>query len=248
MKNNVNAALVGTGIIVLLLIFVFSAGCIKYLPTSNGGDKGTTIVSSELPRNNVLSPPGNASFNQSPVVTPAAVVTIHSPGFHVNEVDPMPYVTQDPYKIPYRDLGNWSAGETARGQRTPQFSKKIILRSNSTAFQVNVTKGPLVIDLTCTPKFSTPDQTAINGQNSFVFSNAEVTVIDEISKAALAKDGYGGVYSSDLHKKITIYREGSFIVTLTGNFIDIDMAIITGSAPEQVPATPGSRYNGWVEE
>jgi hypothetical protein len=284
-----NAVLTRIWIIFLILIFVSSAGCIRHLPIGNTGDTEAQAVPSVLPTTIATSPPGPGSSNQSPGVSPPVVVTTPPYYLNVETVDPGPYVTPDPYRIPYRDHGNWTTGEPDRVPRIPQFTKKVSLRSNSTAFQVNVTKGPLVIDLTYQPEFSNPDNTnlgstdkglpsscnfedggsdcsdnsgtsggdsvSVNSEentvamNSFVFSKAEVRVFDKNAGGApIATEGYGGVYSSDLHKQITIYREGSYIITISGNFIDVNMAIITGSA--QVPATPApvSVSNDWEDD
>lgn len=261
MKKKLNSVLARAGIIFLILMFVSSAGCIKYLPTSNGGDKGTQPVSPEPTVIDTPSPSADLPVNTSPAVPPAVVVTAPTASLKVAEVDPNPYITPDPYALPYRSHGNRTTGEPGQVTRIPEFTKNIVLHSNSTVFRVNVTKGPLVIDLTYKPRFSNPDQTNLGSagseesgssgvsMNSFVFSNSEVTVIDEISGAVIAKEGYGGVYSSDLEKKITTYGEGPQIITLKGNFIEVTMAITTGSAPELVtPAPTTSEYGDWQED
>lgn len=273
-----NTVLTRIGIIFLILVFVASAGCIKYLPVGNSGDKERTD-SSVLPMTTAISPSIPDSSVPSPADTPPVVVTTPPYYLKVDPVDPGAYVTPDPYAIPYSYHGNWTTGEPDRVPRIPQFTKNVILRSNTTAFQVDVTKGPLVIDLTYQPEFSNPDNTGLGSTdqglpsscnfedagsdcsgnsgtsrsdssdnsvtsggdsvstNSFVFSGAEVKVFDKNAGGGpVAEEGYGGIYSSDLHKQITIYREGSFVITISGNFIDVNMAIITGSA--QVPATP----------
>ena len=280
MKNGLNTTLKKTGIIFLLLLLVLSSGCIKSLLADKGEDKGSPTLPPEPGVNRSSS--GNIPITASITVSPHAVVTTPPDYIEVAGVDPRPYVTSDPYAIPYRDHGNWSNEEPARISRIPQFTKTVILRSNATAFQVNVTRGPLVIDLTYSPLFSNPDQTKQKSDdsdsnddsgsteniaitdgrdnfddswsrsgyisnsavatNSFVSSNAEVSVLNEISNGTVAQEGYGGIYSTDLHKQITIYREGPYIITLTGNFIDVNIAITTGSAREVVTPAPTSGY------
>jgi hypothetical protein len=270
-----NTVITRIGIIFLILIFVASAGCIKYLPVSSGDKEQSD--SSVLPATTAIPPAVPVSSVQSPAVSPPVIVTTPSDYLRVDEVDPGPYVTPDPYRIPYRNHGNWTTGEPDRAPRISQFTKNVILRSNTTAFQVNVTKGPLVIDLTYHPLFTDPDNTGLGSTdqglpnscnfedassdclvnsgtsggdsvstNSFVFSHADVRVFDKNTGGApVEEEGYGGVYSSDLHKQIIIYREGPYIITISGNYIDVTMAIITGSA--QVPATtaPDSVSNDW---
>jgi len=221
---------------------------------------GTQTVSSAPPLTSTLSPSGNDSLSKSPAISPPVVVTTPPGYIEVDEVDPEPYVTPDPYKLPYRDHGNWTTGEPDRIPRIPQFTKSYFLRSNSTAVRVNVTKGPLVIDLTFRPQWTDPDHTGIGSTvdeegnvtpgtsvNSFVYSTAVVTVYSEGSRAIVEQDGYGKEFSVDTEKKITLYHEGSYVITLTGNFIDVNMAIITGSALEPVTTGPTSENNDWNE-
>ena len=154
MKNYIHSVLVGIEIIFLILVFVSSTGCIRHLPIGNAGTNGTypgspdpVAIDTPSPGDNVLS--GNSS------AVPSVAATTLPEKLEVTEVDPRLYVTPDPYQLPYRDHGNWTTGEANRVPKIAQFTKKIILRSNSTAFGVNVTKGPLVIDLTFSPNFPT---------------------------------------------------------------------------------------------
>jgi hypothetical protein len=236
-----------------------SAGCIKQVQHYTSGYNGSQTESSGSRLIPALSPTADIPVSAAPAVPSESGALPYRENFRVEEVDPIVYITPDPYRLPYREHGSWTTREPDRVPKIPQFTKKIILRSNSTAFRVNVTKGPLVIDLTYCPLHPNPDNTHAGSKkseetgdtedygvstNSFVFSNAEITVIDEIAGGApVAKEGYNGIYSSDLYKQITVYREGSFVITLTGNFIDVDMAIITGSAREidLVPATEPDR-------
>jgi len=68
-------------------------------------------------------------------------------------------------------------------------------------------------------------------------------VYDTIANVTVEREGFNGVYSSESEKKITIYDDGSYVITLTGNFIDVKMAIITGTAPEPTTRITISEYN-----
>jgi hypothetical protein len=241
MKNRNKKGVLQCGTILLLLAVVLSAGCIKYLPIGNAGANGTHPESPDSVAIDIPATSGTVSSGNSSVV-PSAVAATPSEKLEVVEVDPELYITPDPYRLPYRDHGNWTTVDASRIPKTPEFTKHIILRSNSTAFSVNVTKGPLVIDLTFSPQFTNPDMTSLEGTNSFVSSNAEVTVINSMTNVTVATEGYNWVYSTEDHKKITVYSDGSYIITLTGNFIDVTMAIITGSAQEPTPAAT-AEYN-----
>ena len=276
-----NTAPVSIGIILLLLVLVSSAGCIKQFQNYTGAINGTSSESSEFTvidpiSSQVGNPPGNSKGS-----SPSVAVTTPPGYIEVDEINPDPYVTFDPYRLPYRDLRNRSSDEPLRVVRIPQFMKKIVLRSNSTAFSVTVPQAPLVIDLTFSPLFESPDLTGpgltvdtsrkypphkgeggsgeddedeehrvLSGAFAFVYPQAEISIIDAITNETVAREGYGGIYSSDKNKKITLYHDGSFIVTLKGDFIDTTMVITTGSAAVKTTAptpTPVSE-DEWEED
>ncbi len=174
-----------------------------------------------------------------------------SPGdsLEVKNLDPGPYVTQDPYRLPYRNLHNHTTTHPGRVVRVSQFSQKVVLRSSTTVFHVNVTQGPLIVDLKFDPIFSDPDQTDMAvGIASFIHPNAEVSIYDDKAHGEpIARDGYGGIYSDNLEKRVTVYREGPHIITLSGNFVDVEVFITTGSAPEITDVSTLDRYDEWDE-
>jgi hypothetical protein len=258
--KNMNAHIVRIGIIFLLLIFVSSSGCVKNILNNTSGKTETQLVSPAPTAIDTPSSSGTVLPGKSPATPPIVVVTTPPGYIEVDQVDPGPYVTPDPYKLPYRDHGTWSTGEPDRATRIPQFTKSYVLRTDPTAIRVNVTEAPLVIDLTFRPRWADPDHTGTGSTanedgsvttgtsvNSFVYSTAVVTVYSENSHAIVEQDGYGKEFSVDLEKKITLYQEGSYIITLTGDFMDVNMAIITGSALTPVIAAPTSGTNDWEE-
>jgi hypothetical protein len=76
------------------------------------------------------------------------------------------------------------------------------------------------------------------GPASFVYTCAEAVVIDTASNGTVAQEGYGCTYGSTAKKTLKVYKEGSFIIVLSGQFMDVTMKITTGSAP--LKATPTS--------
>jgi hypothetical protein len=254
MKENMNIALVRVGIIFLILMFVSSAGCIRHFQNNNSGEtEGFSLSVGSAIETQSLS--GDIPHSNPPSISSSVAITTPPEYIEVADVDPNLYVTPDPYRLPYRDHGNWTAIDSSRVPKIPQFTKSFTLRSNSSAIRVNVTQGPLIIDLTFSPFFENPDQTGdtsksypsddeeesddesdegpsrvLSGTFAFVYPYAEISVIDAITNETVAKEGYGGIYSSGTKNSITIYREGSFIVTLTGDFVKTDMKITTGSA------------------
>ena len=268
MRGNMNITLVCIGIIFLLVISVSSAGCIKYIQNKSSNENGTQTVSgvpkTQLPPGDILG--GNLT-NMSGSVTP-------QPGsIEVDEVDPGPYVTPDLYRLPYRDLGNMTSGGPFRVTRIPQSAKHIVLRSNSTAFSLVAVQAPIVIDFIFSPNFDNPDQTGdtsrsyppkgknaggevdwantriLSGSYAFVYPNAEISVIDALTNETVAKEGYAGIYSSEKMKRVTLYRDGSYIVTLAGDYVTADMRISTGSAPvKTTPVPPSPTMSGGEDE
>jgi hypothetical protein len=257
MKKNMNVALVRVGIIFLILMFVSSTGCIKHFQNNNSGETERFSLSPGSAPIDTQSPSGDVPRSDPPSVTPSSAITTPPGYIEVDDVDPNLYVTPDPYKLPYRNLSNSTSGEPFRVPRIPQFTRSFTLRSNTTAIRVNVTQAPLIIDLTFSPFFENPDQTGdtsrsypsddeeesdsdegdsegasrdLSGSYAFVYPYAEISVIDTLTNETVAKEGYGGIYSSGTKKSITLYRGGSFIVTLTGDFVETDMTITTGSA------------------
>jgi len=91
-----------------------------------------------------------------------------------------------------------------------------------------------------------------------------ITVRDNATQEVVTEDGYGRQYSSDTGdynfvvqgenddgltssggmsgsnsvspglRRIIIYREGIFHVTMEGNYLDVNLAIITGTSPDQL--------------
>jgi hypothetical protein len=263
MKKTMNAAPARIGIILLVVTLALSSGCVnKILLPDSGGDTGGPSPLSEFTLTTTSSPTAEIlPIAPTAVSTPVGMIT-PSGNLDVNELDPTPYFTPDLYALPYRDHGNWTTIDPARVIRAAQFRQKIVLRSNTSVFRVNVTKGPLVVDLAFNPVFPDPDQTSMVGGmgeesgektygvsvTSFVHSNAEVSIFDETSGGEpVAMDGYRGVYSNDPGKRITVYREGPHIITLSGNYVDVVMFITTGSAPEITPVPTPEAYDEWDE-
>ncbi|NMB78077.1 MAG: hypothetical protein GYA23_03160 [Methanomicrobiales archaeon] len=242
-----------------ILVLVSSAGCIKVLQSGISGEKESQHVPPEFPFEASAQYEPDALPYPAEATTPVASQPDST--LQVDELSPKPYTTRDPYGLPYREHGNWSTREPARVARIPQFTKTVTLDGNTTVFRVNVTDGPLVVDLAFNPKFKNPDNTdagnVCNDEdgvcedeekrygvfvNSFTYSKAEVAVRDGRSNGTVAKEGYGGIYSTDLKKQITIYNEGPFIIILSGDKVEITMTITTGTAREQVIPTATPDY------
>lgn len=242
-----NGRLPALGMILVLLMVVLSSGCINSVQAMLGGSgtNGKLLDEDEYPPGMSLVPGPDSSAGAAAVLTPAP-----SPAqtLAVEVVSPDPYVTTDPYRLPYRDHGNWSTVDAVRVEKIPQYSKSFVLRSNATAVRVNAPEAPVVIDLTFNPKWDNPDQTK-ETSGSFVHSKALVTVHPDNSSAVLEQDGYGCGYSTETKKKITLYREGTVVITLSGDFIDVTMKVTSGGGlgPVATPK-PSGYYNDFYDD
>ena len=264
-------------ILLILLILLASAGCInKIFPKETATEQnkeGETHSSSPYPADTPVT--GDALTAGDPVVNG----TPQPEKLEVEDASPFPYITPDPYRLPYRDHGNWTTIDANRVPRIPQFTKSYVLRTNSTAVRVNVTQAPLIINLTFSPVFTSPDQTgdtgknypsgddddeesddesggggggssrALSGSYGFVYPSAEISVIDVLTNETVAKEGYGRIYSTDDEKKITLYRDGLYLITLEGDFMDVGMAITTGNAAvKPVTTSQSAAASAWEGE
>lgn len=237
MKIRVNIVLPVFFLLILFLAIIVSAGCItKMLPKSESSLSPLESGDNGIPAGSPAPAAVVPEMTGSPAPAPAVISVIN----------PAPYITPDPYRLPYRDHGNYSAIERVRVPKVPEFSGKYSLRSNTTAISVNVSQAPFIINLTFSPLWDSPDHTSSapskngdgsvsgsGGINSFVFSRAVVAVYPEGSLVPVEREGYGNGYSVDTAKKITIYREGHYVITLTGDFMDVTVDVITGAAAEK---------------
>jgi len=221
--------------VLVLLMVVLSSGCINSVQAmlSGSGTNGGLPYEDDYPSGIPLVPgpdgPAGAAAALTPAPSPAATLV-------VEEVSPDPYVTTDPYRFPYRDHGNWSTVEALRIEKIPQYSKSFVLRSNSTAVRVDAPEAPVVIDLVFSPLYDNPDQTT-GASGSYIHSKALVTVHQENSSAIVEQDGFGCGYSTAKEKKITLYREGTFVIALSGDFMDVKMEVTSGAGADKPPVT-----------
>jgi hypothetical protein len=123
---------------------------------------------------------------------------------------------------------------------------------------VNVIEGPLYLVYTVNPQndcLRNPDSCRGSLDKPVQRPYLTITVRDNETGEILAEDGYGREYSSDTGdysisitsdsedgestttqepgpRRIVIFREGTFHITMEGNYLDIDLSIITGASPD----------------
>jgi hypothetical protein len=142
-----------------------------------------------------------------------------SPGSYVRAATPIPEESQREV----RDLSGKSGEVTSlvmrkaiedapsvfTGHYTPKYS--------SSAFQIHVNKGPLIIKYRTIPLQYDP-------RISFL----KITVMDTKTAKVVAEDGYGNPYPSNPVNMITVNGDGDYHVTIYGNQVDVTVSVYTG--------------------
>ncbi|MGA9085389.1 MAG: hypothetical protein ACLQMU_12240 [Methanoregula sp.] len=258
-------------VLVVLIAMVGGSGCIKAVKTtlSGGPPAGETTplpFVTETPTSDVTP----IDIPQStPTPIPAAVQT---PNQSTVITEVTPFVTPNPYVFPQAVQINESP-QYPFLYRQPEFTRTYTLIGNGNAFglQVNVVKAPLYIVFTVNPKYDClkdPDScrgTVLVPVNSPYMT---ITVRDNQTHEIVARDGYGGIYSSDTGnyqfsnygnlstsvngqqtvtsvsepgpRYIAIYTAGQYQITIEGAYLDVTLSIITGNSPNPLDATEKS--------
>jgi len=246
-----------TMMLILLAAMTCSSGCIKMLQKStepaqaeNSSSQSTTGMNatSALPD----ATPG--SLREAPVaeMTPAKSEV-------VTEVTP--FLTPDPYPIIHGIRVN-AAPMDSPLDRSPEFEKTYNLRGNASGLLVNVAEGPLYIVYVVTPEYdcrANPDSCRGNLAASVNRPYMTITVRDNQTHEIVAEDGYAREYSSDTGNEvftntttdyrtgitytttsypgpryIAIYKEGAYQITIEGNYLTVDVKILTGASPSRL--------------
>jgi hypothetical protein len=242
----------GAALLLVLALLTTSSGCVGKLLAGNSDPEIAGFDEPDLdPASSGImsgaSPEDMAGLSSS---VPVAEITPVKSEI-VTEVAPV--VTPDPYPI----LHGRRINETRQYRfldRQPEFTKSYTFRGNATGLLINVAQGPLYIVYTVKPQ---NDCMANRGscrgdlEKPVQRPYLTITVRDNQTQEILAEDGYGGVYSWNTGnyevtieseegsfnsetspRHIILYREGQFHITMEGNYLDIDLSIITGASPD----------------
>jgi hypothetical protein len=172
-----------------------------------------------------------------------------------------PFLTPDPYPIIHGTRINSTPLDNPL-DRNPEFEKTYTLGGNAVGLMVNVAEGPLYIVYAVTPKYDcmeSPESCRGNLAASVNRPFMTITVRDNYTHEIVAEDGYGREFSSDTGnyqftitstdpatgettttttspgpRYIEIYKEGVYQVTIEGNYLDVDMKILTGASPSKL--------------
>lgn len=177
-----------------------------------------------------------ASRGQASQSPSASVPAVANPTSLDLVTSALPELTPDPYPGQHAVQINASDG-SLRQVRLAEFRQTYTLRGNSTGLVVNATtlKGPLWIWFEVKPLYDcieNPDSCRGKTGKSISLPYLTITVRDNQTREIVAEDGYGRIYSSQTtNRTIKIYREGRYHLTLTGDSVDVTLAVATGAAP-----------------
>ncbi|MFA4859738.1 hypothetical protein [Methanoregula sp.] len=242
----------------VIMLMLSSAGCINMITKSPEGGYIVTPSGSDPVRENATAP---APALQTPRPAPQSHMSQPTPikTSGVSEFTPVP--TPDPYPVIHGVRVN-STSSYPFLYRQPAFTKKYTLNGSAAGLYVNVVQGPLYIRYNVTPKHDClKDPDSCRGTLNIPVNRPylTITVRDNETHEIVAENGYAGEYSSDTGnygrtvysgirddptentgtvvayagpRYIAIYREGQFQVTMTGNYLDVTVSVITGDSPD----------------
>jgi hypothetical protein len=194
-----------------------------------------------------------ADTQKNPTNQPVLSATSTTPSL---VTDAPPILPSDPYPIQHGTRIN----ETPQNNplnRVPDFTRTYAFDGNATGMIINVTKGPLVLSFVVTPKYDCMmDPESCKGSLAASVNRPwmTITVRDNQTHEIVAEDGYGREFSSDNGhyefiitsrnedgttstttttpgpRRIVIYKEGQFHVTLTGAYLDTTLSVATGAS------------------
>lgn len=237
MRRNWNN-LVICAVTAVLLMCITSTGCIKLVQKN--------IKSPDLPPTLDETGTGSASGPVRTITaTPAMPEGVSLPESTVHSAEPI--LPPDTFRTARNLTGR--NGEPANlslqvawNLRVPLYSLHYSLRYNASAVEVNVTRGPLVINFRAVPDLNEPR-----------ISFARMTVRDLPSRRIVAEehidhfpmtdsgeeDSAGSLGEVNNLRQVVLFREGRYHITMYGNQAEVDLTIYTGDSPLLTSTTPG---------
>jgi hypothetical protein len=243
-------------VLLLLLSAAMVPGCLKIMEHATAGQDPDGL-SPGLSQDQSVNPAAGSTRPATPsplkireqeiktTTQPTKIPARSSPDLVTSA---LPEQTPDLYPVQHAPKINASA-EPLRHVRLAEFRQTYVLRGNSTGIIVNATKldGPLWIWFDVKPLYDCigdPDSCRGKTGKSISLPYFTITVRDNQTREIIAEDGYGRIYSSQsANRTIKIYREGRYHLTLTGDSVDVTLAVATGTAPvlnETQPAAGSS--------
>jgi hypothetical protein len=231
MTNKIDIPLGSIGIIVLILLFVLSAGCIKQVEqTLNISDNASPLARLPLP----------GSTNTGSAV-PAEVQASGTPAGPSTVTSADPIYPEDWFQT-YRNLSGKEGRniplpvENDWSSRIPIYTLDFSPIYCATAIEVNVTQGPLVIIFKATPNFDNPqisfaDVTVRALPSKEIVANERIDHYLQPLDTANTTMGGPTEYGAPDEKQIVVYKDGLYHITVDGNQIAVDISVYTGDSP-----------------
>lgn len=187
----------------------------------------------------------NISLNESPAID-TNVSELVPNRIEVSPLTPTPApvptswvkVSGTPYSKPFINPENRSSvakeyGGDGRTKPHMIYSEKgITLNGQAVGRWLNITNGPFIIDYTVHLQKGNRRY----GEENPNFHWAVLTVRDPWGNI-LADNGYNRQYCNNTNNHITIYKTGDFHLTIEGNFVTMDIAVLT-TDPGGIPVSP----------
>ncbi|HEX3001477.1 MAG TPA: hypothetical protein VHN82_03770 [Methanoregula sp.] len=239
MKTNRNTLVISV-VVAIILMCVASTGCIKLVQKNiDNQDPNEVLDEKGLPAGSASEP-----VQPTPAI-PLGQEEISSWDSTVRAAEPI--LPRDNFRI-VRNLTGRN-GEPANPSlhdtwvsRMPLYSLHYSPRYNASAVEVNVTRGPLVINFRAVPVLNEPR-----------ISFADITIRELPSGRIVAEEHIDHflapapeeektVIIPDLAtcnlRQVVLFREGRYHINSYGNQVDIDLAIYTGDSPLLTSNTP----------
>jgi hypothetical protein len=240
-------------LVVILVILALSAGCIKAVQKYADSAHDTTMPPENATMVNITTPVPNAT----PEIWQGEPIAMMTPARSALVTEVTPITTPDPYPILHATRIN-DTPQYNRLMRPIQFLGGYPLRGNAYGLQVNVVEAPLVIMYVVVPQndcMLNPDSCRGTKKAPVNRPWMTITVRDNQTQEIVDQDGYGREYSSDtgryefhitsdnsdgttspytsntLPRYLVLYRSGVYHIDLEGNFLDMYVAMQTGSSP-----------------
>ena len=249
-------------VLILIALFTLSSGCIRMLQKNADSEQAGEMVPQETPAVNSIPAPAEETPGSLPQV-PVAQMTPEKSDI-VTEVTP--YLTPDPYPILHGQRINGTPQYNPL-DRDPDFEKDYHLTGDANGLLVNVVEGPLYIVFVVKPNQDCllhPDDCKGTLTAPVTRPYLTITVRDNQTQEVVAEDGYGREYSSDTGnyewvatytdtatgitttnhffpgpRFIPIYKEGVYHITIEGNYLDVNVKILTGDSPSRLDVGNG---------
>jgi hypothetical protein len=194
----------------------------------------------------VIVAPASGSAGAVPhtgTTTAARPVPTATPGSGLQVYSAAPDVTPDLYPVQHGTRIN-QTGLTSR-YVTPSFTQTYSLGGAPVGLGVNVTKAPFLIYFTINPKYdclNDPDSCRGTVLVTVNRPYCTITVTDNQTHRVVAQDGYAREFSSNkTDRSITIYGTGEYLITLTGNYLDITLSLASGDPTPVATAAPAGQ-------